>query len=185
VIETDRMILRRWKREDRAPFARLNADPEVMSHFPKTLSRIESDALVARLNDRWAADGISFAAAERRSDGALLGMVGLAVVRFTTMASPLDGAVEVGWRLAREHWGQGYATEAARAWLAHGFEAMDVPEIIAFTAPANARSQAVMRRLGMRHDPGRDFEHPALPEGHPLRRHLVYAIGRRDWEAAR
>ena len=112
-------------------------------------------------------------------------MVGLAVVRFTTMASPLDGAVEVGWRLAREHWGQGYATEAARAWLAHGFGAMDVPEIVAFTAPANARSQAVMRRLGMRHDPARDFEHPALPEGHPLRPHLVYAIGRRDWEAAR
>ena len=185
MIETDRMILRRWRRQDRPAFALLNADAEVMTHFPKTLTRIESDALVARLTDRWAADGIGFAVAERRSDGAFLGMVGLAVVHFTTMDSPLDGAVEVGWRLAREHWGQGYATEAARAWLAYGFETMDLAEIIAFTAPANQRSQAVMRRLGMRHDPPRDFEHPALPPAHRLRRHLVYTIGRDDWRGGR
>ena len=102
------------------------------------------------------------------------------------MASPLDGAVEVGWRLAREHWGQGYATEAARAWLRARLRGDGAaPEIIAFTVPANLASQAVMRRLGMRRDPGRDFEHPALPEGHPLRRHLVFSIRREDWEAAR
>ena len=98
-------------------------------------------------------------------------MVGLSRVRF----APMEGAVEVGWRLARVHWGQGYATEAARGWLEHGFGVMGLEEIVAFTVPANLASQRVMARLGMRRDPGRDFEHPAMPEGHALRPHLVYA----------
>ena len=144
MIETERLILRRWQARDRAPFAALNADPEVMRTFPKPLGpRRERRAWSARLEDRWAADGIGFAVAERKADGAFLGMVGLARVRF---ALPVRrGAVEVGWRLARAHWGQGYATEAARGWLAHGFGAMGLDEIVAFTVPANPRSQAVMR----------------------------------------
>lgn len=176
-IETDRLVLRRWLPEDRAPFAALNADPAVMRFFPAPLTRPESDALIVRLEDRWRGDGIGFAAAERRADGAFVGMVGLSRVRFAPTA-PLDGAVEVGWRLARAHWGEGYATEAARGWLAHGFGAMGLDEIVAFSVPENRASQAVMRRLGMARDPARDFDHPALPPGSRLRRHLVFALRR-------
>jgi ribosomal-protein-alanine N-acetyltransferase len=177
MLETDRLILRRWDARDLAPFAALNADHEVMRYFPKALLRSESDAFVARLEDRWTSDGISIAVAERKGDAAFIGMVGLAHVRF----APLEGAVEIGWRLARTHWGQGYATEAARGWLRHAFEAMGLAEVIAFTVPENLASQRVMERLGMRRDPGRDFEHPSLPEGHPLRPHVVFSIRREDW----
>jgi ribosomal-protein-alanine N-acetyltransferase len=175
MIETDRLRLRLWEPRDRAPFAELNADPAVMAHFPKPLDRAESDALIARFEAARAADGFSIAVAERRSDGAFLGMVGLARVRFPEVPALAD-AVEVGWRLARAHWGRGYATEAARAWLAHGFGDLGLSEIVAFTVPANHRSQGVMRRLGMRHDAARDFLHPALPEGHPLRPHVLFAL---------
>jgi RimJ/RimL family protein N-acetyltransferase len=177
MLATDRLILRRWTASDLAPFAAMNADQEVMRHFAKPLSAAESDALVARLQDRWKEDGIALAVAERKEDAAFLGMVGLARVHFP----PLAGAVEVGWRLARRHWGQGYATEAARAWLAHGFGAMGLEEIIAFTVPANLASQRVMARLGMRRDPARDFEHPAMPEGHALRPHVVFVLAREAW----
>jgi RimJ/RimL family protein N-acetyltransferase len=98
--------------------------------------------------------------------------------------APIAPCVEIGWRLARSHWGHGYATEAARAWLAHGFETLGLPEIVAFTDPANHRSLAVMRRLGMRPDPSRDFEHPAMPPGHPLRPHRLFALTRAEWTRA-
>lgn len=172
-IETDRLILRRWTARDRAPFAALNADAEVMAHFPKRLSAGESDARITRNEDRWNADGIGFGVAERKSDGAFVGEVGLARARFD---APVCPCVQVGWRLARAHWGRGYATEAARGWLAHGFGALGLAEIVAFVAPANHRSQAVMHRLGMVRDGARDFDHPALPEGHPLRPHWLYAL---------
>ena len=177
MIETERLTLRRWQARDFAPFAALNADPEVRAYFPAVLSRAESDAQVARMEDGWARDGFSMAAAERRADGAFLGMVGLARVGF----APFEGAVEIGWRLGREHWGQGYASEAARAWLGHGFGALGLEEIVAFTAEGNLRSQAVMRRIGMRHDPDRDFGHPALAEGHPIRAHRLFAINAAAW----
>jgi RimJ/RimL family protein N-acetyltransferase len=181
VLETDRLILRRWTRRDCAPFARLNGDPEVMTHFPAPLTRAESDATVGRLIDRWAEDGTGLGVAERKADGAFVGMVGLARVRFE--APLLKGAVEIGWRLSREHWGQGYATEAAQRWLDYGFEDLGLDEVVSFTVPANTRSQAVMRRLGMVPDPARDFEHPSLPVGHPLRPHRVYALLRADRRA--
>lgn len=181
MLETDRLILRRWAARDLAAFAALNADAEVMRHFPKRLAAAESDALVARFEDRWSEDGFGLAVAERKGDAAFIGMVGLTRVRF----APLEGVVEVGWRLARAHWGRGYATEAARAWLRHGFEAHEVAEIVAFTVPANLASQRVMLRLGMRWQPGRDFLHPLLPEGHELRRHRLYAITRTAWDEGR
>jgi RimJ/RimL family protein N-acetyltransferase len=183
MIETARLRLRHWQPRDRAPFAALNADPEVMRHFPKPLSRAESDALVGRLEVRWASDGISLGVAERRSDGAFVGMVGLGRVPFALPLTPA-GAIEVGWRLARAHWGRGYATEAAQAWLAWGFATLEPAEIVAFTVPDNHRSQAVMRRLGMRPDPARRFEHPKLAEGDPLRPHLLFSIARDGWPAA-
>lgn len=175
MIETERLILRRWRDADRTAFAAMNADPHVMAHFPEPLERPGSDALMARLDARWQDEGIAFAAVERKADGALLGMAGLAVVRFD---SPVLGNTEIGWRFARTAWGEGYATEAARGWLAHGFETRGLGEIVAFTAPANAKSRAVMVRLGMRRDRARDFDHPALPEVHRLRPHHVYALTR-------
>jgi RimJ/RimL family protein N-acetyltransferase len=173
MLETERLILRRWRREDRAPFAALNDDPRVMAHFPRRLPAADSDAMVARLQDHWDDHGFGIGAAERKADGAFIGMVGLASARFD---APVCPCVEIGWRLAAEHWGQGYATEAARAWLAHGFGTLGLPEIVAFVVPANLRSQAVMTRIGMRRDPARDFEHPLLPQGHPLRPHWLFAM---------
>ncbi len=177
-LETERLILRPRTEQDREAFAVMNADPMVMAHFPKVLDRAESDALLARLMDRWRVEGIAFGGAERRSDGALVGMVGLARVLFP---GPVEGAVEIGWRLAREHWGRGYATEAAQTWLAQGFNVMRLREVVSFSVPENRASHAVMERLGMARDPLRDFLHPNLPEGHPLRAHMVWSIGREAW----
>lgn len=173
VLATDRLLLRPWRAADLAPFAALCADPEVMRHFPGALARNAAAAVVARLQDRWREDGFGFGVIERHADGAFLGMAGLSRLAPTF---PLAGAVEIGWRLARAHWGAGYATEAARAWAAFGFETLQLPEIVAFTVAQNRASQAVALRLGMRRDPARDFDHPALPEGHRLGRHLVFAL---------
>jgi RimJ/RimL family protein N-acetyltransferase len=175
MIGTERLILRPWRAGDATAFAAINADPEVMAHFPAPLPRDESDALLGRLMRRWRETGLAFSAAERRADGAVVGMVGLSRIGFGA-PSPLNGCVEVGWRLARAYWGEGYATEAARAWITHGFDAVGCDEIVAFTVPANRPSQAVMRRLGMVRDPSRDFAHPGLQPGHPLRPHILYRL---------
>lgn len=181
-IETERLILRDWQPRDRAPFADLNADPEVMRHFPGTLDRAGSDALLSRIAARRGEDGFGFAVAERRADGAFLGMVGLARLRMPEVPR-LDGAVEIGWRFARAAWGQGYASEAARAWRDRGFRELGLGEIVAVAVPDNHRSHAVMRRLGMEQVPDGRFDHPALPEGSPLREHLLFRIGRDAWES--
>lgn len=178
MLHTPRLFLRRWEPRDRAPFAALNADPEVMRHFPATLDAAASDAMIARLDESWANEGIGFAVAERRSDGAFLGMIGLSRMRMPEIGPPHDGALEVGWRLARPFWGHGYATEAALAWIDYGFRELCEPEIVSITVPENIASQAVMRRLGMRPDPARSFEHPRIPEGHPLRPHVLYHLSR-------
>jgi ribosomal-protein-alanine N-acetyltransferase len=173
--ETERLLLRRWRDDDRAPFAALNADPEVMRHFPARLTREESDALVDRAEQHFERHGYGLWALERRDTGAFIGFTGLAVPRFEAHFTP---AVEVGWRLARSAWGAGYASEAARAALAVGFGEAGLDEIVSFTVPANTRSRAVMARIGMTHDPRDDFDHPGLPEGHPLRPHVLYRIRR-------
>ncbi len=175
MIATERLVLRRWRAEDLAAFAAMSADAEVMRYFPAVLDRAGAAASVARHQDRWTQDGFGFGAIERRSDGAFLGLAGLARI---TRPGGLQGAVQLGWRLAREHWGKGYATEAARGWIGHGFEVLGLEEVIAFAASGNARSIAVMRRLGMAADPARDFDHPALPAGHPLRAHRVFVLRR-------
>lgn len=188
-LQTPRLLLRPWADADRAPFAALNADPVSMQHFPATLTRAESDAFVDRMRAREAETGLRFAAIERTADGAFIGMIGFSLVEFDAPAlnaggpnpqaaprGPRKGDVAIGWRILRAHEGQGYATEAARAWLAHGFETLRLPRILAFTVPANTPSRAVMTRLGMTHIEDGDFEHPSLPPGHPLRRHLLYAL---------
>jgi RimJ/RimL family protein N-acetyltransferase len=173
-LETDRLWLRPWRDDDREPFAALNADPDVMEFLPARLTRVESDAMVDRIERTWAERGLGLFAVEVRSSGAFAGFVGLWPATFD---APFTPAIEVGWRLAREHWGYGYATEAADAVLADGFERLQLDEVVSFTAVINQRSQRVMQRLGMTHDPADDFDHPALPEGHRLRRHVLYRLG--------
>ena len=168
-LTTERLVLRDWCEADLAPFAALNADPEVMRHFPAPLSRAESDALAARVREALAAQGWGLWAAER--EGAFIGFIGLARPRFEAHFTP---CVEVGWRLARAAWGQGLATEGARAALAFAREALPGERLVSFTVPANVASRRVMEKLGLVRDLAGDFDHPALPEGHPLRRHVLY-----------
>ncbi len=177
-IRTDRLILRRWRDDDLEPFARLNADPEVMEYLPGALDRAASDALVARIRTHFDQHGFGLWAVDVPGVASFVGYAGLAVPRFTVAFTP---CVEVGWRLAREHWGHGYATEAARAALEFGFTTGGLDEIVSFTVPANVRSTAVMDRLGMTHDPADDFDHPLLPDGHPLKRHVLYRLSRDRW----
>ena len=160
---------------DREPFAAMNADPEVMEHFPAPLTRDESDALVDRIEAGFDEQGWGLWALEERESGAFLGFTGLNRPGFDAHFTP---AVEIGWRLARPAWGRGYASEAARAAAAFAFETLALDELVSFTAVANVRSQRVMQRIGMTRDPADDFDHPALPAGHPLRRHVLYRLAR-------
>jgi RimJ/RimL family protein N-acetyltransferase len=163
------LILRQWRDEDREPFAALNADPEVMRYFPATLSRTESDAFVDRSIALIDERGWGLWAVEVDGVAPFVGFVGLNIPSF------MPATVEVGWRLAREHWGHGYASEAAREALRYGFEELGLAEIVSFTSTVNERSRRVMERIGMTRDPTRDFDHPNVPDG-PLRRHVLYAI---------
>jgi RimJ/RimL family protein N-acetyltransferase len=175
-IRTERLLLRRWREEDRIPFAAMNADARVMEHFPGLQTREESDAAYDRIQAHFEQRGYGLWAVEVVGGAAFIGFVGLAVPRFEAAFTP---CVEIGWRLAAEHWGHGYATEGARAALVFGFEQIGLAEILSFTVPANARSRRVMEKIGMTHDERDDFEHPLLAEGHRLRRHVLYRIKRR------
>jgi len=176
-IETPRLVLRQWREPDRAPYAALNADPAVMEFFPAPLDRAASDAMVDAWREQIDTRGWSNWAVEVRATAQFIGFVGLTVPR---RALPFSPCVEVGWRLARAHWGQGYATEGARAALRTGFERFGLDEVVSFTALLNLRSRAVMERIGMR-DAEQDFDHPAVPEGHRLRPHCLYRISRDEW----
>jgi RimJ/RimL family protein N-acetyltransferase len=182
ILTTARLRLRQWREDDLAPFAALNADPQVMEFFPKTLTRAESDAVAGSIREHFARHGFGFWAVEAPGVADLVGFIGLAVPSFE---APFTPCVEIGWRLAREHWGHGYATEGAGAALAFGFETLALQEIVAFTVPANIASRRVMGRLGMRRSPADDFEHPSLRDGHPLRSHVLYRLRRADWRPRR
>ena len=170
-IETPRLLLRPWTRADRELFALLNADAEVMEHFPSLLSRAESDALAERIQAHIETHGWGLWAMEIRGVASFAGFAGLSTPRFD---APFTPCVEVGWRLAKTFWGNGYASEAAGAALRFGFQTLDLSEIVSFTAATNLRSIRVMERIGMRRDPAGDFDHPDLPSGHPLRHHILY-----------
>ena len=172
-LVTERLILRRWRDEDREPFAALNGDPVVMEHFPARLSRTESDAFVDRIEEKFDANGYGLWAVEAKDTGEFIGFVGLNPVPFEAHFTP---ALEVGWRLARAAWGNGYASEGGRASLQFAFATVGVREVVSFTSTTNVRSQAVMRRLGMTHDPADDFDHPQLPDDDRLRRHVLYRV---------
>ncbi len=172
-LETERLVLRRWREPDLEPFAAMNADAEVMEFFPARLSRAESDALAARADDGFELNDYGLWALELRATGEFLGFTGLAPL---PGGVGLDGGVEVGWRLARSFWGSGYATEAAQAALDFAFGALRLAEVSSITSVLNLRSQAVMSRLGMREV--EHFEHPRVPEGSPLRPHVRWAVAR-------
>jgi RimJ/RimL family protein N-acetyltransferase len=180
-IGTERLILRKWRESDRELFARMNADPAVMEHFPALLSREESDALVDRAEAHLEQHRFGPWAAELRETGDFIGYIGLVIPRFEAAFTP---CVEIGWRLAREHWGKGLATEGARALVRHGFEVQRLLELVSFTVPANLRSIRVMQKLGMTHDPCDNFDHPSIPEGHPLRLHVLCRLKCKDWMEA-
>jgi len=172
-LRTERLLLRKWRPEDREPFAAMNADPEVMECLPKLLTREESDALADRLEKHFDERGYGRWAVEVPGVAPFVGFVGLGYVDFPAHFTP---CVEIGWRIARAHWGKGYATEAAHAALRHGFTQFGLEEIVSFTVPHNIRSRAVMERLGMTRSADDDFDHPVLPEGHSLRRHVLYRL---------
>jgi len=176
-LVTGRLLLRQWRDSDFAAFAALNGDPEVMRHFPSTMPVRDSDAMAAFIRTRIAEQGWGLWAVEVAGGEPFIGFVGLSRPRFEARFTP---AVEVGWRLARASWGCGYATEAAEAALAYGFERLELDEIVSFTTTGNERSMRVMERLGMSHDPADDFDHPALADG-PLRRHVLYRLSRHRW----
>ena len=168
------LLLRPWREGDLQAFAALNADPEVMRHFPNCMSREESDSLAARIHEHFAEHGFGHWIAERRSDGAFLGVVGVQHVNFEASFTP---AVEIGWRLNHAFWRQGYALEAARAVLQYAFAHLQLDEVVAFTAAINLPSQRVMQKIGMTRDPAGDFDHPRIADGHPLRAHVLYRVG--------
>lgn len=176
-FDTGRLALRVWQARHRAPFAAMNADPEVMRFFPARLTPAQSDAGIDLWLDQFAAQGWSNWAVEIRASGEFIGFVGLSVPRRQLPFSP---CVEIGWRLKRSAWGQGHATEAARACLRVGFERLALAEIVSFTSLANRPSVAVMERIGLRNADA-DFEHPGLPPGHPLRPHCLYRMTRTEW----
>lgn len=175
VIETERLILRRWRGADLEPYAAMMADPEVTDWLGGGQTHAQAEAMIGQLDAEFEQRGYGILVFGRKADGAFLGSGGLWSVGEEI---PLAPAVEIGWRLARHAWGEGYATEAARALLADGFARVGLEEVVAFTAETNVRSRAVMERLGLRRDPARDFEHPKLPPGNPLRQHVVYAAQR-------
>ncbi len=168
-LRTARLLLRRWTEADRAPFAALNADPRVMEHFPAPLTRAESDAMVDRIEAGF--DRHGFGRWALVHEGRFVGFTGLGGLTFDP---PFRHRFEIGWRLAAEAWGRGLATEAARAAVADGFGRVGLPEIVSLTAVGNRRSIRVMQRLGMH--PDGDFDHPNVPEGSALRRHVLYRL---------
>lgn len=182
MIKTKRLILRPWKEEDLEPFAKLNSDPKVMEYFPGLLNAEESNQLAHDIQHKIEENGYGMWAVSIVDVSDFIGFIGLNAIDFSKLPVHFAPAVEIGWRLAAEYWGKGYATEGALACLEYGFETLHLNEIVAFTAVQNRRSRAVMKRLGMHHNSQDDFDHPKVPEGYSLRRHVLYRIGLNQWK---
>jgi len=178
-LETQRLLMREWRDTDRAPYAELNADPEVMRHFPSTLTAQQSHEMIERMTAHWEQRGFGLWAVERTDTSELVGFVGLMMPAWQASFTP---CVEVGWRLGKQHWGNGFAPEAATAALHWGFDNVELPrdEIVSFTTEGNISSQRVMQKIGMVRDPDGDFDHPMLPDW-VHRRHVLYRIDRRQF----
>lgn len=175
ILRTARLSLRTWREEDIETFVRFSDDPEVYAFLPGPWTRAKTSDLAAAQNAQFARHGTCYFASTLRESGALVGFVG---VKYQDFDQPFAPCFELGWFLGKAYWGQGYASEGARACIAHGFGALGLDQIISFTVPENLRSRRVMESLGLRHDPAGDFAHPALPPGHRLSRHVLYRIVR-------
>lgn len=171
VLSTDRLCLRRWTAADLPPFSKMNQDPAVMQFFPRLLSPTDSAAMVQRINAFFDQTGYGLYAVDIKATGEFIGYTGFANPSFQSFFTP---CVEIGWRLKKDAWGQGYATEAARACLQYGFDSLRLEEVYSFTAVINQRSERVMQRIGMVKTG--EFDHPNLETGHALRRHVLYRI---------
>lgn len=182
ILKTERLILRSWRPEDLDPFAAMGADPEVMRYFPALLDHKETKALIARMDREFERNGFGWCAVEVPGVFDFIGFIGLSRPRFHTHFTP---CVEVGWRLRRDAWGHGYATEGASACLKYAFGKLGLEEVVSMAVEANHRSRAVMKRLGMTRRPEDDYGHPTIPFDHPLRRHVLYRLSRQDWTDAR
>ncbi|MFK8329580.1 GNAT family N-acetyltransferase [Pseudomonas sp. BJa5] len=178
-LESARLVLRQWQDDDLAEFAAMCADPQVMRYFPAPMTRLESAALIGRIRGHFNEYGFGLWALERKDSGAFIGMTGLLNVSFEADFTP---AVEIGWRLARRHWGLGFASEAAWTSLRCAFAQLGLEQVVSFTSESNLPSQKVMQAIGMQQDIEGSFMHPKLPEGHPLRAHVLYRISRAQWQ---
>lgn len=177
-LVTERLLLRPWEDRDRAPLAAILGDPHVRRFYPAVATPAETSAQIDNAIAKTAEHGFHFWAVERREDERLLGLCGLGVIgEPLRSAIPRQPRVEIGWQLDKAVWGQGFAPEAARAWLDHAWRALGLDEVVAFTAAINLPSQRVMQKIGMRHDPADDFDHPRIADGHPLRAHVLYRVG--------
>jgi RimJ/RimL family protein N-acetyltransferase len=177
-LKTERLILREWNATDREPFARMNADARVMEYLGERMSRERSDEVADRIEAHFRAHGFGLCAAELAEGGEFIGFIGLAVPTFEAAFTP---CVEIGWRLAAEYWGAGLATEGGREIVRYAFEELGLPELVSLTAIRNERSRRVMTKLGMTHDAAENFDHPRVPVGDPLRRHVLYRLRREKW----
>jgi RimJ/RimL family protein N-acetyltransferase len=173
ILTTPRLILRRWQKSDHQPFAEMNADPRVMEFFPNRLTCEQSDRLVDRIEAGFAQHGFGLCAVELQSNHSFLGFIGLSVPNFEAHFTP---CVEIGWRLAANVWGQGFATEGARAIAGYAFDTLKLDSLVSFTTEQNVRSRRVMEKIGMTFNPADSFDHPNLPEGHLLKRHVLYRL---------
>ncbi|YBV97075.1 GNAT family N-acetyltransferase [Phyllobacteriaceae bacterium JZ32] len=184
IAETERLVIRNWQDRDRELFHEINADPAVMEFFGFTRDRQQSDELLDRLRRNIDETGYGFYALEERATGACIGFAGLALTDLEPYFR--NGTVEIGWRLAKRHWGKGYVTEAGRRLLSLGFDERGLDEIVSFAVFNNHRSTAVMERLGMKREPARDLDHPKVSDATPhLKPHVVYSIKRQDWTGIR
>lgn len=179
MIKTNRLILRPWQENDLEPFAKLNADSRVMEYFPSVKTFEESVKEYEAILEQFKKHGYGWWAVSELNKNNFIGFIGLRYIDFPASFTP---AVEIAWRLAYDYWGKGYATEGANASLKYGFKVLKLTEIISFTSNPNFRSQAVMKRIGMHHNPEDDFDHPKLSEGHPLRRHILYRLKSNEWQ---
>ena len=177
-LQTERLLLRRWKESDLVPFSVMNADPEVMRHFPKLLTTDETKALIEKIESRFEQDSLGLWAVELLSSHEFIGFIGLWKPTFDAHFTP---CVEIGWRIAREHWGHGYAPEGAQVVLKDAFERIGLDEIVSMTSMPNKNSMRVMEKIGMTYDPLDNFQHPLVEEGHRLKEHVLYRIKKSDW----
>lgn len=180
-LETEHLILRSWKEEDREPYFHINQDPKVIECLLGPLTEQQVDLFIEAMNKQQHDRNYTLWAVEEKATGGMMGFIGLNYVEWE---APFTPAVEIGWRLGSEYWGKGYATEGAKAVLEYGFEQLGLQEIVSFTVPANKRSQRVMEKIGMMREEKGDFCHPKLMADHPLSRHILCRLKRQDYGIA-